>query len=175
MIASASKASATLRGAADAARKGGKVVQETLTTMQGIADSTKHVATTVAELEKSSEQIGNIISVIDDIADQTNLLALNAAIEAARGRAGARLCGGSRRSAQAGGAHHQSHERNCRDDPDCSVAAVAIVVIMSATTDHINANVSQISSSTQESSTGRKKPRRLAPICRAWPLICRLW
>jgi len=35
-------------------------------------------------LGDSSKQIGEIISVIDDIADQTNLLALNAAIEAAR-------------------------------------------------------------------------------------------
>jgi methyl-accepting chemotaxis protein len=35
-------------------------------------------------LEKSSFEIGEIISVINDIADQTNLLALNAAIEAAR-------------------------------------------------------------------------------------------
>ena len=42
------------------------------------------VADTVKQLGKSSNHIGEIIQVIDDIADQTNLLALNAAIEAAR-------------------------------------------------------------------------------------------
>jgi methyl-accepting chemotaxis protein len=44
---------------------------------------------TIAKLGESSEEIGNVIKVINSIADQTNLLALNATIEAARaGEAG---------------------------------------------------------------------------------------
>jgi methyl-accepting chemotaxis protein len=78
------KASETSRQAAQAARQGGEVVQATLASMRNIADATSKTAAQVTELGKSSEQIGKIIAVIDDIADQTNLLALNAAIEAAR-------------------------------------------------------------------------------------------
>src|SRR6202008_235311 len=44
----------------------------------------KKSAQTVANLGTRSEQIGQIVGTIEDIADQTNLLALNAAIEAAR-------------------------------------------------------------------------------------------
>ncbi|ADZ90193.1 methyl-accepting chemotaxis protein [Marinomonas mediterranea] len=39
---------------------------------------------TILDVEGSSENIGNVVKVINDIAEQTNLLALNAAIEAAR-------------------------------------------------------------------------------------------
>jgi methyl-accepting chemotaxis protein len=74
----------TAKKAKEAAEQGGKVVEETIVGMKRIADVVKKSAQTVQELGKSSDQIGEIISVIDDIADQTNLLALNAAIEAAR-------------------------------------------------------------------------------------------
>jgi len=66
------------------AQEGGKVVNETITGMGRISDVVGRSAETVQTLGKSSDQIGEIIQVIDDIADQTNLLALNAAIEAAR-------------------------------------------------------------------------------------------
>ena len=80
----ASETAETARQARAAAEKGGRVVQETVAGMKGIAEVVNMSAGIVKELGKSSEQIGEIITVIDDIADQTNLLALNAAIEAAR-------------------------------------------------------------------------------------------
>jgi methyl-accepting chemotaxis protein len=52
--------------------------------MHSIAESVGGTATKMGELSRSSDRIGRIAGVIDDIADQTNLLALNAAIEAAR-------------------------------------------------------------------------------------------
>jgi len=74
----------TAKQAKRAAEHGGKVVEETVEGMRRIAEVVNKSADTVKALGKSSDQIGEIIGVIDDIADQTNLLALNAAIEAAR-------------------------------------------------------------------------------------------
>jgi methyl-accepting chemotaxis protein len=75
---------ASSKNTVDAASKGGKIVQKTTKGMEDIALSVKKTSGVVTALGQSSDQIGRIISVIDDIADQTNLLALNAAIEAAR-------------------------------------------------------------------------------------------
>ncbi len=80
----ASSAAETAKQSRISAEQGGKVVAETVEGMKRIARVVEVSAGTVKELGKSSDQIGEIIGVIDDIADQTNLLALNAAIEAAR-------------------------------------------------------------------------------------------
>ncbi|MBM2814453.1 MAG: methyl-accepting chemotaxis sensory transducer with Pas/Pac sensor [Ignavibacteria bacterium] len=66
------------------ARDGGEVVRQTVIKMREIANTVKISADNIQKLGESSKEIGEIISVINDIADQTNLLALNAAIEAAR-------------------------------------------------------------------------------------------
>lgn len=66
------------------ATEGGDVVDQTITGMRSINDAVSSSASSVQELGKRGEQIGEVITVINDIADQTNLLALNAAIEAAR-------------------------------------------------------------------------------------------
>ena len=72
------------RDAQSVANKGGEVVSNAVTGIEELTTLVERTAGEVKQLDENSEQIGEIISVIDDIADQTNLLALNAAIEAAR-------------------------------------------------------------------------------------------
>ncbi len=67
---SARQANQLAMGAAGVASRGGQVVEDVVTTM--------------GQIQQSSRRIADIISVIDGIAFQTNILALNAAVEAAR-------------------------------------------------------------------------------------------
>jgi len=66
------------------AEEGKKISANAFNKISSLAVIIKDTAATIEELGGSSQEIGNIVSVITDIADQTNLLALNAAIEAAR-------------------------------------------------------------------------------------------
>jgi methyl-accepting chemotaxis protein len=66
------------------AKAGSEVVGNAVQSIQRIALKVQESAQTVSALGTRSEEIGEIIGTIEDIADQTNLLALNAAIEAAR-------------------------------------------------------------------------------------------
>ena len=68
----------------ESANAGASVVSETISGMNIIAERVRQTSKTIEALGARSEQIGNIVGTIEDIADQTNLLALNAAIEAAR-------------------------------------------------------------------------------------------
>ncbi|HWR45898.1 methyl-accepting chemotaxis protein [Sporomusa sp.] len=70
--------------AAYAAHGGNKAVGTAISQMERIEKSVEESAQVVTTLGARSEEIGQIVSAISNIASQTNLLALNAAIEAAR-------------------------------------------------------------------------------------------
>jgi methyl-accepting chemotaxis protein len=78
------QAASNAGGASRKAAEGAEVVGESISVMNAIAAQVQNAARTVEMLGNRSDQIGEIVGTIEDIADQTNLLALNAAIEAAR-------------------------------------------------------------------------------------------
>jgi methyl-accepting chemotaxis protein len=66
------------------AEMGMNSVESTVVGMDRVRSSVHRAGEVIEKLGSSSEEIGNILDVIDDIAEQTNLLALNAAIIAAQ-------------------------------------------------------------------------------------------
>lgn len=71
-------------GSSAESESGLTLVEGTSEDVEKTAQGARQLSQTVHELGAQSDQISQIISVIEEIAEQTNLLALNAAIEAAR-------------------------------------------------------------------------------------------
>ena len=73
----------------EVSRAGHQAVRETIDSMNQIKEQVQGIAEGILVLAEQTQQIGAIISTVNEIASQSNILALNASIEAARaGEAG---------------------------------------------------------------------------------------
>ena len=63
---------------------GRRAVEDTVAVMGDVKTRTESIANSILALAEQAQAIGEIISVVNNVADQTNILAFNAAIEAAR-------------------------------------------------------------------------------------------
>jgi twitching motility protein PilJ len=80
----AERCSDVARHAVDIAHKGGEAVRRTIAGMNTIRETIQDTSKRIKRLGESSQEIGNIVELIEEIAEQTNILALNASIEASR-------------------------------------------------------------------------------------------
>lgn len=79
----AKKSAQVAENSVDIAHQGALVVNNTIEGMERIRDQIKITEKRIRRLGKSSQEIGEIVSLIDGISEQTNLLSLNASIQAA--------------------------------------------------------------------------------------------
>jgi twitching motility protein PilJ len=70
------------RQSLEIAQKGAGVVRGTISSMDSIREQIQETSKRIKRLGESSQEIGDIVGLITEIADQTNILALNAAIQA---------------------------------------------------------------------------------------------
>ena len=78
----AAKSSTVAKSSVEIAKSGARVVKNTIEGMDSIREQIQDTAKRIKRLGESSQEIGDIVSLITDIADQTNILALNASIQA---------------------------------------------------------------------------------------------
>jgi twitching motility protein PilJ len=78
----AERAADVARHSVDVAHKGGEAVRRTIDGMNAIRETIQETSKRIKRLGESSQEIGNIVELISDIAEQTNILALNASIQA---------------------------------------------------------------------------------------------
>ncbi|GIX30922.1 MAG: protein PilJ [Porticoccaceae bacterium] len=81
--ANAAESAAVAERSVRIATNGAEVVQRNIQGMDTIREQIQDTSKRIKRLGESSQEIGDIVSLISDIADQTNILALNAAIQAA--------------------------------------------------------------------------------------------
>lgn len=81
---SAGDAANSAREADEEASQGKRVVTDSITAIEALANEVESAAEVIDQVKADSKEIGTVLDVIRGIAEQTNLLALNAAIEAAR-------------------------------------------------------------------------------------------
>jgi methyl-accepting chemotaxis protein len=79
----ATKSATVSKNSMVSAKKGAKAVEKTNAAMTTIRERVQETARAIKRLGESSQEIGNIIQIITDIADRTSILALNASIQAA--------------------------------------------------------------------------------------------
>ena len=72
------------RRTVEVARSGQKAVQDTIESMAQIKDRVEGISENLLSLSDQTQQIGEIIATVNEIASQSNMLALNASVEAAR-------------------------------------------------------------------------------------------
>ncbi len=148
---SAREADGLASSASEVARRGGAVIGEVVTTMQGI--------------DEDSRKITEIVSVMDSIAFQTNLLALNASVEAARageqGRGFAVVAGEVRTLAQRSSEASReiatlissANERTRDGAEQARLAGITMNEIV-ASVARVNEVIGEISHATQEQNHG---------------------
>ncbi len=83
MSSDANESAEVAQHSVEIASKGADTVRRTILGMDNIREQIQETSKRIKRLGESSQEIGDIVEIIDDIADQTNILALNAAMQAA--------------------------------------------------------------------------------------------